>query len=88
MKRSNLMAARIKAGYNSQQEFVEYLNSKDYDISIHEYGNIENGRKKEIGINIALTIARQLNKMDELDTLFLLSETYKLRNDLPKSQAS
>lgn len=85
MKRSNLIAARIGAGFNSQQDFIDFLKNKGFVLSIHEYGNIENGRKKEVGLNDAMVIASSLGKIKELDTLFLQVPTYKIRkNSLSK----
>ena len=79
MKRLNLMAARIQAGYPSQSSLVEALNSDGYDISIHEYSNIESGRNKEVGLGVALVISKKLELQEEIGTLFLPLPTYFLR---------
>ncbi len=79
MKRFNLIAARIQAGYGSQPAFVDALKEDNVDISYNEYANIEGGRRKDVGIGIGLVIAQKLNREHELATLFLPLPTYKIR---------
>lgn len=83
MKRMNLISARLQAGYCSQKEFSASMRDEGYSISDDEYANIENGRKKEVGLSDALAISRKLGREQDIQSLFLPLLTYKIRQDEP-----
>ena len=61
-KRLRLIAARIESGFLKQDELVTLLKKKGFEITVETYRNIENGRSKNVDINLAFAIAEELNK--------------------------
>ena len=61
-RRLKLMAARIEAGIKTHDEMVTLLREKGIEISAETYGNIENGRNKNVDVILAFVIAEIVNK--------------------------
>lgn len=85
-KRHKLVAARIAAGYSSQEDFVKVLRENGVDIKLETYKNFESGRSKTVDVVIALEIARYLGK--GVSEIFLPDAAQKIhRKQNPTSAA-
>jgi DNA-binding XRE family transcriptional regulator len=67
-KRTKLIAARIEAGFESQDALVAALRKDGVDINSNTYTNIESGRNKTVDVVIAFIIAKKC--VDQLKKFF------------------
>lgn len=75
-RRTNLVAARIAAGFDSQEAFVQALIKDKVKIKLETYRNIESGRNKTVDVIIAFAICAKLNKT--VEEIFLGNAVQKI----------
>lgn len=79
-RRVKLIAARIEAEIKTQDEMVEKLREVGVEITPESYGNVENGRNKNVDVVLAFAIAAIVGK--EVSQIFLPDTMQKMhRND-------
>lgn len=76
VRRTKLIAARIEAGFNSQEDFVNSLREDGVQIKVETYKNIESGRNKTVDVVIAFIIVKKINK--SVEEIFLSIPVYKI----------
>ena len=84
-RRTKLIAARIEAGFKTQDDFVAALRKEDVDISPNTYTNIESGRNKTVDVVLAFAICNKLNKT--VEEIFLPFSVQKMHRDFEEKNA-
>lgn len=78
-RRTKLVAARIDAGFESQEAFVQSLIEDEVEIKLETYKNIESGRNKNVDVFIAFAICAKLGK--SIEEIFLANRAHKIHPD-------
>ena len=86
-RRMKLIAARIEAGFESQEALVIALREDGVNINPNTYTNIESGRNKTVDVVIAFAIAKKVCKSVEEIFLPLTVQKMHRTNNGPNSAA-